>query len=132
MASVDQVLGAQTAASGFFNPMIGGLGGAVSVGGGGAASPAAFDIEGGKVVRCGLAFGRQWLTCNDTAVSGLDEPDGVIYAKVTHGSGDPQLTVEQGDELPENALDVTHRLLYAAAGGTWADYRSAPAITAMD
>lgn len=131
---------AQLSAVGFFNGMLGG-GDAVGVGGGGGGgAPGAFDIEGDKVVRCGLSFGRKWLTCSDTALAALAAgraPSGAIYASVAHdGSATPSLSVKHAAELPENGLDVTNRLLYRAEGPEggkyWADYRAAVTVVALD
>lgn len=130
----------QLSAVGFFNPSLGGGGSAVGAFGGGSSSEFAFDIEGENVVRCGLLFGRRWVECGDTKLDCLApdrEPQGSIYATVTHSTyGEPELKVEYGPELPENGLDVSHRLLYRAIGQagsrSWADFRSAVTITAMD
>lgn len=136
MAMVEQGANA-LAGSGFFNCMLGG-GDAVTGGGGcGGGNPAAFDLEDGKVVRCGLLFGRTWLKCEDTALGALADgrdPSGAIYASVSHRPGQsPELTVRHGSSLPENGLDVTNRLLYeATSDGLWADYRNAATIVAMD
>lgn len=107
--------------------------------GGGGVTTGAFDIEGDKIVRCGLLFGRRWLECDDTELDVLSgDPEGVIYASVAH-NGDrntPVLTVKHGDNVPESALDVTNRPLYKATGAvssrTWADLRSAITLVSMD
>ena len=137
---LDHVNAMQEASSGFFNPMLGGDG-AVTVGGGGGGGgmPAAFDIEDDKIVRCALVFGRELLTCDDTTVAELiDSPVGVIYATISHGSGNMTLSVaySENDRPPDNGLDVTHRLLYKAEGGVgakyWADCRGMPVVAALD
>lgn len=122
-----------------FSPSLGG-GDAVTVngGGGGQASREPFDIEDGKIVRCGLYFGRKWLQCQDTALQALDgesAPEGVIYATVSHGGGgQPTLSVHWGRSLPDNGVDASHRGLYAAFGyaDQWTDIRRAATIVALD
>lgn len=78
--------------------------------------------------------------CNDVTLIGVlgenDEPEGVIYAKISHASGENlALTVEQGSELPGNTLEYTYRLLYAASGVSpnkyWVDYRYVPVIFSL-
>lgn len=126
----------QPSAAGYFNFMLGGDSQAVTVGGGGSGSQGLFDIEDGKVVRCGLLFGREWLTCDDTGLPGLSagaEPSGCIYATVSHRDGQPlALSVAQGGQVPDNTLDATHKPLYRAAGRAWTDLRQAPVVLAMD
>lgn len=136
---------AQLSAVGFFNPMLGG-GEAVGVSGGGAGGlGGVFDIEDGKVVRCALVFGRQWLTCDDTALPILSKdrtPEGVIYAEIDYSSDSPTLSVnhKSGENLPDNSLQKSYRALYYAYNsGTdgkpamaWADVRFQPAMFAMN
>lgn len=127
------------AAEGFFVPFLGG-GDSVTFGGGGGGGSGAFDIEGGKVVRCGLMFGRRWLECEDKelrVLRGGQAPAGAIYATVSHsGAEEPKLSVNAGRELPENSLDASHRLLYRARGAgadaSWDDFRNAVTIMSMD
>lgn len=141
--------GASTPApSGFYLPLVG-AGDAVSVGGGGSGGTAgAFEMEFGKIVRCGLMFGRRWLSCADAELPVLARGDtaGAIYASVYHPADDiPRLTVRHSADgsLPASTLDVTNRLLYraetypgsvaeGAARRYWADYRSAITMFAMD
>lgn len=135
---------AQLSAVGFFNPMLGG-GDAVGVSGGGAggSTTGVFDIEDGKVVRCALVFGRQWLQCSDTPLAILGEdkdPEGVIYAEIDHSSTDLELAVKHKADgvLPDNSLQKSYRALYYAySSGTpptwsWADVRFQPAMFAMN
>lgn len=127
------------AAEGFFLPFLG-AGDAVTVGGGGGGGSGAFDIEGNKVVRCGLMFGRKWLRCEDKELDVLgngNAPAGVIYATVSHGGEtEAKLSVNSGPSLPDSTLDASHRLLYGAEGSSgskfWADYRSCITIMSMD
>lgn len=135
---------AQLSAVGFFNPMLGGgdpVG--VSGGAGGGGLGGVFDISDGKVVRCALVFGRQWVRCDDTALSILGEgqtPAGVIYAEVDHSSTTLALAVKHRADgnLPDNSLQKSYRALYYAYGsGTpptwlWADVRFQPAMFAMN
>lgn len=125
------------AAAGFFNPMLGSGEAAVSAGGGGCGFSGPFELDNGKVTRCGLLFGRRWLTCDDTAIGNLGTATGVIYATVSHpdgtGTKDPVLSVQRGDSLPESSADATHRLLYLAdRAGDWTDMRFAPLVMSMD
>lgn len=135
---------AQLSAVGFFNPMLGG-GDAVGVSGGagGGGLGGVFDISDGKVVRCALVFGRQWVRCNDTPLETLGEnqtPTGVIYAEVDHSSAKPALAVKHKADgnLPDNSLQKSYRALYYAySSGTppawsWADVRFQPAMFAMN
>lgn len=135
---------AQLSAVGFFNPMLGG-GDAVGVSGGagGGGLGGVFDISDGKVVRCALVFGRQWLRCDDTPLEILGEnqtPAGVIYAEVDHSSATPALAVKHKADgnLPDNSLQKSYRALYYAyRSGTppawsWADVRFQPAMFAMN
>lgn len=137
---------AQLSAVGFFNPMLGG-GGAVEVSGGGAGGGlgGVFDIEDGKVVRCALVFGRQWVQCDDTSLDILGKdatPNGVIYAEVDHSSDSLTLSVKHNSDLklPENSLQKSYRALYYAYNSgttvkptkTWADVRFQPAMFAMN
>lgn len=129
-------------AEGFFIPPLGDTGPAVTVTGGGAGGAGgAFDIVGNSVVRCGLMFGRSWLTCEDfTSAALAAAPKGIIYASVAHAAGrQPKLSVvlDPRPYLPNSTLDVSNRLLYRAeengqGGSSWADYRSAITILAMD
>lgn len=124
--------------TGFFNFNMG-TGGAVSFQAGSSADKFAFDIEDGQIVRCGLAFGRKWITCEDKKLAVLKDnmsPAGVIYASVSHPSpGQATLSVSHAGKLPENSLDVSHRALYVASGtgenAVWADVRSGITIMAM-
>lgn len=135
---------AQLSAVGFFNPMLGG-GDAVGVSGGasGGGLGGVFDISDGKVVRCALVFGRQWLRCDDTPLEILGEnqaPTGVIYAEVDHSSATLALAVKHKADgsLPDNSLQKSYRALYYAyRSGTppawsWADVRFQPAMFAMN
>lgn len=134
---------AQLSAVGFFNPMLGG-GDAVGVSGGGAGGiGGVFDIMDGKVVRCELVFGRQWLQCADTplVILGNDKtPAGVIYAEIDHSSNSLTLSVkhEESGILPDNSLQKSYRALYYAySTGTppvwsWADVRFQPVMFAMN
>lgn len=134
---------AQLSAVGFFNPMLGG-GEPVSVSGGtGSGLGGVFDIEDGKIVRCALVFGRQWVKCEDTSLSVLEAgntPSGVIYAEIDHSSTSLTLTVKHGvsGSLPDNSLQKSYRALYYAhASGdppkpSWADVRFQPAMFAMN
>lgn len=135
---------AQLSAVGFFNPMLGG-GDAVGAfgGGGGGGLGGVFDIEGNKVVRCALVFGRQWLTRDDTSLDILGEgqtPSGVIYAEIDHSTNSPELSVKHKADgvLPDNSLQKSYRALYYAySTGTppvwsWADVRFQPAMFAMN
>ena len=127
----------QASAVGFFNPMIG-AGKAVEVGGGGGGGDmsSCFNISGQKIVHCGLAFGRKWLTCNDTQLDVLAEgvePSGVIYAKIAHATTSVTLSVaHDSQELPQNKLDESYRALYYARGGSWIDVRYMPTVLAMN
>jgi hypothetical protein len=134
----------QLSAVGFFNPMMGG-GEAVGVSGGsgGGGIGGVFDIEDGKLVRCALVFGRQWVQCDDTALPILGEdktPTGVIYAEIDHSSTSLKLSVKHKADgnLPENSLQKSYRALYYAySSGTppawsWADVRFQPAMFAMN
>lgn len=128
----------QLSAVGFYNPMLGG-GDAVSAFGGGAGGggdmSSCFNISGQKIVHCGLAFGRQWLTCDDTQLDVLAEgvtPSGVIYAKIAHASTSVTLSVAHGQDLPENKLDESYRALYYARGESWIDVRYMPTVFAMN
>lgn len=124
------------AAAGFFNPMLGSGESAVSVGGGGGGTSGPFELADGKVTRCGLLFGRRWLTCEDTAIGNLGTATGVIYATVAHpdeAGKEPVLSVRRGASLPESSADATHRLLYRAdSAGDWTDMRFAPLVMSMD
>ena len=135
---------AQLSAVGFFNPMLGG-GDAVGVSGGagGGGLGGVFDISDGKVVRCALVFGRQWVRCDDTSLEILGEnqtPTGVIYAEVDHSSATLALSVKHKADgnLPDNSLQKSYRALYYAySSGTppawsWADVRFQPAMFAMN
>lgn len=136
----------QLSAVGFFNPMLGG-GASVSVSGGGAGGGGlggVFDIEGNKIVRCALVFGRQWVQCDDVELPILDklaEPKGVIYAVIDHSSVPFTLSVEITDgNFPDNSLEKSYRALYYAYNAgtndepmmTWADVRFQPAMFAMN
>lgn len=135
----------QLSAVGFFNPMLGG-GEAVGVSGGaGSGLGGVFDIADGKVVRCALVFGRQWITCDDTALPILGEdkdPEGVIYAEIDHSSTSLKLAVNHKADgnLPDNSLQKSYRALYYAyKSGTgdsqtwsWADVRFQPVMFAMN
>lgn len=151
----------QLSAVGFFNPMLGG-GVAVGASGGGTGVEGGlgvFDIEDGKVVRCALVFGRQWVKCDDTPLDILEEdgtPTGVIYAEIDHSSTSLTLSVKHNKdgELPENSMQKSYRALYYAYGsgedsstststststpggtpptGSWADVRLQPAMFAMN
>lgn len=139
MAFIMQESGAnQLAPSVSFSPALGGGDAVTAGGGGGGGWGEPFDIEGGKVVRCELVFGRLALTCDDAELGALApnaEPQGVIYASVAHAGADaPALSVKHADALPENGLDVTNRALYRASGGhpaTWTDVRRAATVVAM-
>lgn len=135
---------AQLSAVGFFNPMMGG-GDAVGASGGGAGGiGGVFDIMDGKVVRCALVFGRQWVRCADTSLEILGEdetPTGVIYAEIDHSSNSITLSVKHKADgiLPDNSLQKSHRALYYAYsdGGnpaiwSWADVRFQPVMFAMN
>lgn len=137
---------AQMSAVGFFNPMLGG-GEAVGVSGGagGGGLEGVFAISDGKVVKCALVFGRNWLTCDDTPLEVLEEdatPHGVIYAEINHASAEITLDVKHdgSGKLPENSLQKSYRALYYAYNsGTygesvmeWADVRFQPAMFAMN
>lgn len=134
---------AQLSAVGFFNPVLGG-GDAVSVAGGGAGGDSlgeVFDISDGKIVRCALLFGRQWLRCEDTSLSVLAEniaPSGVIYAEIDHSSSSLKLHVKHNFSgyLPENSLQKSYRALYYAyysgSSWSWADVRFQPTMFAMN
>lgn len=136
----------QLSAVGFFNPMLGG-GDSVSVSGGAGGEGGlggVFDISDGKIVRCALVFGRQWVRCDDTSLDILGEgmmPSGVIYAEVDHSSTSLKLSVKHKADgnLPENSLQKSYRALYYAvsSGGnpavwSWADVRFQPAMFAMN
>lgn len=135
---------AQLSAVGFFNPMMGGgeaVGAFGGTGGGGIGG--VFDIEGNKVVRCALVFGRQWVKCADTSLEILGEdktPSGIIYAEIDHSTTSLKLSVkhEPNGNLPENSLQKSYRALYYAySSGTpptwsWADVRFQPAMFAMN
>ena len=129
----------QLSAVGFFNPMLGG-GNAVSVSGGaggGGGLGGVFDISGGKIVRCALVFGRQWLRCDDTELGILGEdqtPEGVIYAEIDHSSDVPTLAVKHkaDGDLPYNSLQKSYRALYYAHDSSWADVRFQPVMFAMN
>ena len=137
---------AQLSAVGFFNPMLGG-GDAVGVSGGagGGGLGGVFDISDGKIVRCALVFGRQWLRCGDTALSILVEdqtPAGVIYAEIDHSSTTLTLSVKHkaDGDLPDNSLQKSYRALYYAYNSgtadspdwSWADVRFQPVMFAMN
>lgn len=134
---------AQLSAVGFFNPMMGG-GESVGVSGGGAGGiGGVFDIMDGKVVRCALVFGRQWVQCGDTSLEILGDdktPTGVIYAEIDHSSTSIKLSVKHKADgiLPDNSLQKSYRALYYAySSGTppvwsWADVRFQPAMFAMN
>lgn len=137
---------AQLSAVGFFNPMLGG-GEAVGVSGGagGGGLGGVFDISGGKVVKCALVFGRQWLRCDDTSLEVLQDgatPSGVIYAEIDHSSKELKLAVkhESSSSFPDNSLQKSYRALYYAYNSgtddeptmTWADVRFQPAMFAMN
>lgn len=135
----------QLSAVGFFNPMLGG-GDAVGVsgGGGGGGLGGVFDIEGGKIVRCALVFGRQWVKCDDTPLDeilGDDKtPAGVIYAEIDHSTTSLKLSVKYKEDgvLPDNSLQKSYRALYYVySSGTppalsWADVRFQPTMFAMN
>lgn len=134
----------QLSAVGFFNPLLGG-GEAVGVSGGGAGGGlgGVFDIEDGKIVRCALVFGRQWVQCDDTTLPVLDgdkEPEGVIYAEIDHSSDSFELSVKHdaSGSLPDNSLQKSYRALYYAYSSgdpptwSWADVRFQPAMFAMN
>ena len=135
---------AQLSAVGFFNPPLGG-GDAVAVSGGagGGGLGGVFDISGGKVVRCALVFGRQWVRCDDVRLDILgdgERPEGVIYAEVDHSSGELALAVRHRADwtLPDNSLQKSYRALYYAhvsgspPAWSWADVRFQPAMFAMN
>ncbi len=133
---------AQLSAVGFFNPMLG-VGDAVGVSGGAGCGGlgGAFDIEGGKIVRCALVFGRQWVKCADTelyVLSGVGTPSGVIYAEIDHSSTELKLAVKHGGDLPDNSLQRSYRALYFAevsedsTTASWADVRFQPVMFAMN
>lgn len=135
---------AQLSAVGFFNPMLGG-GDAVGVsggaGGGGGGPGGVFDISDGKIVRCAIVFGRQWVKCADTSLDILGEgqtPAGVIYAEIDHSSTSLTLAVKHKADgnLPDNSLQKSYRALYYAYSEgnshTWADVRFQPAMFAMN
>ena len=136
---------AYLSATGFCNPMIG-VGDAVGVSGGaggGGGLAGVFDIEDGKIVRCALVFGRQWVKCGDTALGVLADgstPSGVIYAVIDHSSTDVKLDVKHdaSGNLPENSLHRSYRALYYAASSgdsttaSWADVRFQPTMFAMN
>lgn len=134
---------AYLSATGFCNPMIG-VGDAVGVFGGGAGGglSGVFDIADGKIVKCALVFGRQWIRCDDTALGVLAEgntPSGVIYAEIDHSAG-LKLAVkhDQSGVLPENSLQKSYRALYYAyrsedsTTASWADVRFQPVMFAMN
>lgn len=134
----------QLSAVGFFNPMLGG-GDSVSASGGtgGGGLGGVFDIEDGKIVRCALVFGRQWVRCGDTPISILGEgetPTGVIYAEIDHSSVPLILSVKHDASgiLPDNSLQKSYRALYYAYSSgdpptwSWADVRFQPAMFAMN
>lgn len=133
----------QLSAVGFFNPMLGG-GDSVSVSGGsGGGLGGVFDIDDGKIVRCALVFGRQWVRCEDTKLDILQEgniPTGVIYAEIEHSSYSLTLAVKHNVDgnLPDNSLQKSYRALYYAySSGTppvwsWADVRFQPVMFAMN
>lgn len=140
----------QLSAVGFFNPLLGG-GESVSVSGGAGAESlgGVFDISDGKIVRCALVFGRQWVRCDDTALSVLGAgktPTGVIYAEVEHSSTELKLAVKHKADgnLPDNSLQKSYRALYYAYDAgisgseadrgqwSWADVRFQPAMFAMN
>ena len=137
----------QLSAVGFFNPMLGG-GASVSVSGGGVGGGGGlggvFDIEGDKIVRCALVFGRQWVQCGDITLpilGKLAEPKGVIYAVIDHSSVPFALSVEHTDgNFPDNSLEKSYRALYYAYNAgttdepimTWADVRFQPTMFAMN
>lgn len=138
---------AQLSAVGFFNPGLGQApaGSFFGGGAGGGGMPAAFDISGDKIVNCALVFGRETVSCGDTQLGALGEeatPVGIIYAKVEHdGSSDSDalsLSVHhtQSDELPDDELEASYRLLYKALGSgkdkLWVDFRYAPTLFAMN
>lgn len=125
--------------SGTFDPMLGAGFLGSPLGGVSAKAPGAFDIVDIAIVNCALVFGRQTLTCEDTILDALSSPDlfsGVIYAKVSHPSaGTPSLSIgSNSNDLPENTLDATYRLLYKASsdGHSWIDYRGAPMMFALN
>lgn len=134
----------QLSAVGFFNPMLGG-GEAVGVSGGAGAGGlgGVFDISDGKIVRCALVFGRQWLRCGDTPLEILGDdktPAGVIYAEIDHSTTSLTLAVKHKEDgiLPDNSLQKSYRALYYAySPGTppvwsWADVRFQPAMFATN
>lgn len=136
----------QLSAVGFFNPMMGGGGSVGAFGGAGVGGlGGVFDIEDGKIVRCALVFGRQWVQCDDTELPILGEDknlEGVIYAEIDHSSDSVKLSVkhEGGDKLPDNSLEKSYRALYYAYNSgttdepkmTWADVRFQPTMFAMN
>lgn len=137
MAFVDE--GAAQPTGGAFSWPLGAGEAVTAYGGGGGGLMNAFDMSDGKIVNCGLAFGRRWIECEDVALPALgSEPSGAIYAEISHGGGSVTLTVKHGARLPDNSLDVTHRLLYKASSGSggsgrsWIDCRAAPAVSALD
>ena len=102
-----------------------------------------FDIEDGKVVRCALVFGRQWVRCDDTSLEILGEdktPTGVIYAARDHSSITLKLSVKHKEDgvLPDNSLQSSYRALYYAYSSgapptwSWADVRFQPTMFAMN
>lgn len=126
----------QLSAVGFFNPVLGG-GDAVGVSGGACVSPGVFDISDGKIVRCALVFGRQWVWCEDTQLDILGEgetPSGMIYAEVDHSTSSLGLAVKHTTvlRLPDNSLQKSYRALYYADGSSWADARFPPVLFAMN
>lgn len=141
----------QLSAVGFFNPMMGEGGpvGAFGGAGGEGGLGGVFDIEDGKVVRCAIVFGRQWVQCDDTELPILGEdkdPEGVIYAEIDHSSSSSfaslKLSVKHDGSgiLPDNSLEKSYRALYYAYNSgtndepmmTWADVRFQPAMFAMN
>lgn len=136
---------AQLSAVGFFNPMLGG-GNSVSLSGGACGgSLGVFDISDGKIVRCALVFGRQWVRCADKELGILGDgqtPVGVIYAEIDHSSTSLTLAVKHNadGDLPDNSLQKSYRALYYAYNSgtadspdwSWADVRFQPVMFAMN
>ena len=130
---------AHSSATGFFNPMLGGVASSDFFGGGVLGGASAFDLVGDEVENCCLYFGRKWLCCDDTAVTLNPGWRGFILAKVDHSSqSDPTLSVEQVaaasiDGMPSAAKStpsVTYRALYFVGGDGVVDLRGAPQIPA--
>lgn len=86
---------------------------------GGAQTLRAFDMEGGKVVRCRAHAPVKMYTCADYAVSGYN----TIYAHLTRSSNTYTLTVNQtsSDESATHAQFVLWE--YDLNLKEWVDYR---------